>query len=132
MADGFYEWQRTGSRKKPRFIRLKEDQPFAFAGLWDRWQRNGSQIESCTILTTDSNDLLQPIHGRMPVILPPDDYGVWLDPQVSGGRELQPLLKPFPPEYTTAFPVSTVVNNPAHDVADCVAPAEQLSFPLGA
>ena len=78
LADGFYEWQRTSGRKQPYFVGLQSDRPFGLAGLWERWEKHGQPVESCTILTTDANELMQPIHERMPVILPPDAYDLWL------------------------------------------------------
>ena len=81
LADGFYEWKREGTRKQPYYIKLQNGDPFAFAGLWDRWQSaNGQFLETCTILTTPPNALVAPIHDRMPVILPSSAYGRWLDP----------------------------------------------------
>ena len=81
VADGFYEWQKQGSRKQPFYIRRQDDRPFALAGLWDRWDRGEEPIDSCTILTTDANELMQPTHERMPVIIPPEKYRLWLDPR---------------------------------------------------
>src|SRR5918993_4030416 len=78
VADGFYEWQKTDNGKQPFYIRMKDSSPFAFAGLWESWDR-GEEIRSCSIITTDANDLMGQIHHRMPVILPPENYGVWLD-----------------------------------------------------
>ena len=121
VADGFYEWQKTGgSKKQPFYIRLKNDRPFGFAGLWDRWKHDGTAIESCTIITTDANELMAPIHDRMPVIVPPDSYDVWLDPAVQDPERLQPLLTAYPAEELTAYPVSTVVNNPRNEQPECI------------
>lgn len=120
VADGFYEWQKAGAKKQPFFIRMKDDQPFGFAGLWEHWEREGVKIESCTILTTEPNDLMAPIHNRMPVIVGRDNYQRWLDPTVQEVERLQPILQPFPSEKMTAYPVSTLVNNPKNDVEKCV------------
>ena len=79
LADGFYEWQKTDNGKQPYYIKMQDDSPFAFAGLWEIWQ-NGEEIRSATIITTEANDLMNEIHHRMPVILPPEDYGMWLVP----------------------------------------------------
>ena len=123
LADGFYEWQRQGRRKQPYHIRLRDGHPFAFAGLWEHWEGpEGSGIASCTILTTVSNDLIGEIHNRMPVILAPEDYDLWLDPTLQEVDRLQPLLRPYPAEEMTAFPVSPRVNNPANDLSECVEP----------
>jgi putative SOS response-associated peptidase YedK len=125
VADGFYEWRQTGGPKKqPFYIKLKSDQPFAFAGLWDRWKHGATPIESCTIITTEPNELMATLHDRMPVILPPDSYALWLDPAVQEPERLQPLLCPFPSNEMTAYPVSTVVNNPRNEQAECVARTE--------
>jgi putative SOS response-associated peptidase YedK len=125
-ADGFYEWQRTGKRKQPYFIRLRDDRPFAFAGLWESWEApDSSQIESCTLLTTEPNELMRPIHDRMPVILPADGYRVWLDPAMEKPERLLPLFRPYPAEEMTAEPVSTFVNSPAHEGPECIAPVER-------
>ncbi len=123
LADGFYEWQRREGRKQPFYIRLDDGQPFAFAGLWERWvPLDGQPLDSCTIITTTSNDLVGRIHLRMPVILAPEDYDLWLDPGLHEPECLQPLLRPYPAEEMVAYPVSTRVNNPADDTPDCTLP----------
>ena len=122
-ASGFYEWQRRELRKQPFYIRMHDGRPFAFAGLWDRWESpDKGVIESCTILTTATNALLAPIHDRMPVILPPGKYDRWLDPSLQDPDSLAPLLVPFPPEDMIAFPVSPRVNAPSTDDEGCIAP----------
>ena len=126
-ADGFYEWQRTGGRKQPYFIHMRDDRPFAFAGLWEAWEGpDQSAIESCTLLTTEPNELVRPIHNRMPVILAPDDYDRWLDPAVQKPEQLAPLLGPYPSDEMTADPVSTFVNSPANDGPQCIEPVPDL------
>jgi len=123
LADGFYEWKREGSRKQPYYIRLQNGEPFAFAGLWDRWQpAKGDPLETCTILTTTPNEVAQGIHDRMPIILPASAYGLWLDPMVRDVETLQALLAPYPATEMIAFPVSTRVNSPANDTPECIAP----------
>ena len=123
LADGFYEWKRDGSRKQPYYIKLRDGEPFAFAGLWDHWApADGQPLETCTILTTTPNALVQPIHDRMPVILPSNAYGAWLDRTVSDVPTVQALLTPYPADEMIAYPVSTRVNNPAHDTPECVLP----------
>ena len=95
-ADGFYEWKRAGKEKIPYCFTLADDAVFAFAGLWERWKNpQGETVESCTILTTTPNELVRDVHDRMPVILAPDAYELWLDPGFSRVPELQPLLKPY-------------------------------------
>ena len=123
IATGFYEWQIQGKAKQPMWIGLKSHRPFAFAGLWEQWQPpDGTAIESCTILTTEPNELLRPIHNRMPVILAPTAYDQWLDPAVKQTTSLQALLRPYPSEELLAYPVSTLANNPRHDAPDCLEP----------
>jgi putative SOS response-associated peptidase YedK len=114
LADGFYEWQKTGNGKQPYYIRMENDSPFAFAGLWESWQ-NGREIRSATIITTDANDVVAPIHDRMPVILHPEDYTLWLDPDFDEKEPLTTLLKPYPAEAMEAYPVSRRVNSPSNN-----------------
>ena len=121
LADGLYEWQRQERRKQPFYIRLRDGRPFAFAGLWEHWEGSeGMAIQSCTILTTTSNEVVGRIHDRMPVILSPTDYDRWLDPSIQEPTVLQTLLRPYPADEMMAYPVSTRVNNPANDSPECV------------
>ncbi len=121
VADGFYEWQRIDGKKQPFYFRMQDGQPFSFAGLWEQWQSpEKEQITSCTILTTEANELLQPIHDRMPVVLDTKYYDLWLDPQVQKPEALQQVLHPYPASAMTAYPVSTLVNNPKHNNPDCI------------
>ncbi len=130
-ADGFYEWKQEGGRKQPVYIHMKDGEPFAFAGLWERWVREEDElIESCTILTTEPNGLLEPIHNRMPVILDPKDYEQWLDPDVQEVTRLKPILHPYLPEQMTYYPVNLRVNNPRNDDALCVEPLPQTRTPI--
>jgi putative SOS response-associated peptidase YedK len=125
-ASGFYEWQQAPGRKAkiPYYIRLKSGQPFAFAGLWEIWNApDGSTVLSCAILTTAPNELMSPLHNRMPVILPASAYAQWLEPGEQSPSRLQPLLRPYPAEELLAYPVSTLVNRPENDVAECIQPA---------
>jgi len=118
FADGFFEWQPLpgGKGKLPHYIHLKTGKPFAFAGLWERWQpADGSEVLSTTIITTEPNSLMAPIHARMPVILPRNAYTQWLDPAPQNPTGLQSLLRPYPAEEMEAFPVSTLVNSPGND-----------------
>jgi len=122
-ASGFYEWKRTNGRKQPYYIRRPDGKPFAFAGLWESWEGPGqAAVESCTILTTSANELLLPIHDRMPVIVSPADYDLWLSPEVRDPEELARLFRPCPPEEVTAFPVGTAVNNPKTDSPQLIEP----------
>jgi putative SOS response-associated peptidase YedK len=113
-ADGFYEWQKRDGRKQPYLIRLRSGGPLAFAGLWERWASHTGQeaVESFTIIVTGANELVRPIHERMPVILAPEDYDCWLDPQAADGRT---LLQPCPAEWLEAYPVGTRVNSPRNN-----------------
>lgn len=116
LADGFFEWQKlTAKTKQPFHLRMTDFRPFAFAGLWERWTHEDKTVESCTILTTEANATTRPVHDRMPVIVPEEHYHHWLDPK-SGYT----TTAPFPAERMTAIPVSTVVNNPRHDVPECI------------
>jgi putative SOS response-associated peptidase YedK len=122
-ASGFYEWKRTNGRKQPYFIRMRAGKVFAFAGLWETWKEpGGSVVESCALLTTSPNDLLRPIHDRMPVIVSPRDYDLWLSPEIQDPRELASLFRPYPHEEMDAFPVGTAVNNPITDVPGLIEP----------
>lgn len=120
-ADGFYEWQARAGRKQPYCIRLSGDRPFAFAGLWELWRGPDGPVESCAILTTDANDLVRPVHNRMPVILPRDCFAQWLDPAASAPDALTPLLRPLPADQMHAYPVGPWVNNARNDDPRCVA-----------
>jgi putative SOS response-associated peptidase YedK len=117
-ADGFYEWQAAASKgvKQPYFIRLRDEQPFAFAGLWERWRPPESDLEqeTCAILTTEPNELMRPIHNRMPVILARRDYATWLNLEAKA-EELRLLLRPFDAREMAAYPISTRVNRPGND-----------------
>jgi putative SOS response-associated peptidase YedK len=122
-ADGYYEWQAVpGSKaKQPYFIALSDQEPMAFAGLWERWRSpEGEDLESCSIIVTEANELMRPIHDRMPVILAPAAWAAWLDPNAKDIMALQGLLKPFPAEAMMAWPVSPRVNNPRNDGPQCL------------
>ncbi len=125
-ASGFFEWRKSDAAgrqpKQPHYVRRKDGRPMAFAGLWDRWQRaDGDAIESFTILTTEANALVRPCHDRMPVILSPEHYDLWLDPQTPIER-LRPLLAPCPAQWLEMVPVGRRVNNPRNDDSSCIVP----------
>lgn len=123
LADGFYEWQTTGAGKQPFYFRVEGGRPFAFAGLWEQWRGpQGDQIESCTILTTEANDLVRPLHDRMPVILRPEDYARWLDPALRDAGAVADLLAPYPADAMLTYPVSKAVNRVSNDGAELIAP----------
>ncbi len=122
VADGFYEWQKTDNGKQPFYIRMKDSSPFAFAGLWEAWDKS-EEIRSCSIITTDANDLMDEIHHRMPVILPPENYGAWLDPGFDEKEALTSLLKPYPSDEMEAYAVSRRVNKPSNNEPSILEPA---------
>ena len=125
-ADGFYEWQTRGKSKQPYYIKRQDGWVFAFAGLWELWENpEGTPVESCTIITTEPNEVVKPLHDRMPVILSPADYDLWLDPAVTEPERVQPLLRACPAAELAAHPVSTHVNSPGHDSPACVALREE-------
>lgn len=120
-STGFYEWKREGSQKTPMFIHLTDQPLFAFAGLWEEWLApDGSTVRSCTIITTEANSFMAPIHQRMPVIFQPEDEATWLDPTLQNPKELQTLIRPYASEAMAAYPVSTHVNSPANDDETCI------------
>ncbi len=125
-ADGFYEWQKLARTKQPYNIGMADGSVFAFAGLWDRWRSpSGDVLETCTVLTTNSNALVKEIHDRMPVILLPDDYDLWLDPGVTDPARVAGLLQPFDARLMKKYPVGTRVNNVKYDDAEC---AEEIAL----
>ena len=125
-ADGFYEWQGTNNGKQPFYIHMQDGSPFAFAGLWESWQNpEDSEIRTCTILTTEANELLAPIHNRMPVILDSEDYELWLHTGVREVELLSTLLKPYSSDTLEAYPVSRRVNSPANNEPSCIEPVAQ-------
>jgi putative SOS response-associated peptidase YedK len=122
VADGFYEWKQEHGSKTPMYITLKDQEPFAFAGLWDSWQSpTGQELRTCTIITTEPNELMASIHNRMPVILPRQASELWLDADLDDNQALLSLLKPYPADAMTARPVSRKVNNPQYDSAELIA-----------
>jgi putative SOS response-associated peptidase YedK len=123
VADGFYEWQKVNGGKQPYYIHMEHGSPFAFAGLWEVWNKHGEEIRSCTILTTDANELVGEIHHRMPVILPSENYEFWLDPDMREAEPLLDLLRPYPDDVMQAYPVSKRVNKPSNDEPGCIEPA---------
>ncbi|MGD8576423.1 MAG: SOS response-associated peptidase [Thiohalophilus sp.] len=122
-ADGFYEWHRTEQGKQPYYFRLQQETPLAFAGLWDHWQGEDRSINSATIIVTEANDLMRPVHDRMPVILPPETWEQWLDPNQST-TDLKTMLQPYTGTDLICYPVSKVVNNARNDRADLLQPVE--------
>ncbi|MCL4561439.1 MAG: SOS response-associated peptidase [Chloroflexi bacterium] len=128
LADGFYEWRRpadkSAGRSQPYYFQLASGKPFAFAGLWDTWRpAEGEPLQSCTIITCAANELMAPIHERMPVMLDAAHLWAWMDPQAKGD-ELQGLLQPYPAEQMALHPVSPRVSSPAYDGPECVRPIQ--------
>lgn len=126
VSDGYLEWKKIGSKKQPYHIRMQDHRPFAFAGLWERWTKGETPLESCTIITTDANDLSAEVHDRMPVILNESDYELWLDPDFSEAAPLTKLLRPFPSDEMELAAVSMRVNNVNNDDADCLREQREL------
>jgi putative SOS response-associated peptidase YedK len=124
-ADGFYEWKRTGTSKQPFCFEVDAGELFAFAGLWDEWKDStGKWIKTCSILTTTPNAVTSAIHDRMPVILDPTSYDLWLDPGMQNVGAISELLKPFDARLMRCYPVSTRINQVANDDEECSQPAE--------
>lgn len=121
-ASGFYEWKAVAGRKIPYYVHPAKEDLFAFAALWERWEREGEALETCAIVTTDANATMQPIHDRMPVIVSRADYGRWLD--CEGGGDVGDLLRPCDPGLTEARRVSRAVNNARNESARLIEPAE--------
>jgi putative SOS response-associated peptidase YedK len=129
IADGFYEWKKSGQMRLPVYVYLKSGRPFGFAGLWERWNSpEGEWVTTCTIITTEANDIMRPIHNRMPVILPREVEDQWLDPDTSDSVLLG-LLKPYPPEAMETRQVSMLVNSTKIDSPECLRPADLPSMP---
>jgi putative SOS response-associated peptidase YedK len=126
-ATGFYEWQKIGKQKKPHYIYMQDQAVFAMAGLWETWQdATGQQRETCTIITTEPNDLIRPLHHRMAVIVPPKDYDLWLDPNAST-QELATLFEPYPASKMALHEVSTAVNNVTNESSELIEPYSSAS-----
>jgi len=120
-TDGYYEWAKAGKKKQPYFIRMKDRQPFAMAGLWESWKSpEGETIETFTIITCEANSMMKPFHHRMPVILDEELWGEWLDPENNDVDRLKGYLVPYDSSKMEAFPVSPLVNNPRNDSPQCV------------
>ena len=115
-ADGFYEWRRGGVRKQPYHVGMADGSLLALAGLWEFWAQEGqTPLVSCTIVVTQANALMAPIHERMPVIIAPADHARWLDPALSERAAIEAMLAPFPAERMRAYPISTRVNDVKND-----------------
>lgn len=124
LADGFYEWKRIAGNKIPHHIRMRDRSVFAFAGLWDHWEDGNDVLDSCVIITTPSNEVMKPIHERMPAIIAPAHYDLWLDSRVTEKQEIMQYLTSAPSLQLTAYPVSTWVNSPKNNDERCIQPAD--------
>jgi len=119
-ADGFYEWKRSGKVKQPYCFEVNCGELFAFAGIWDCWRyRNGTAVETCSILTTTANSVTRIVHDRMPVILNPDSYDLWLDPGMKDVSAVSELLRPYDARLMRCYPVSSRINSAGNDDEEC-------------
>jgi putative SOS response-associated peptidase YedK len=131
-ADEFYEWRKEGRRKVPMWVHLKNKQLFGLAGLWDVWRKpDGKRVESFTIITTEPNELVRPVHNRMPVILSREDEEQWLDVSRTSFARAKSLLKLYPDELMDAHDVSPVVNSAKYDGPECIRPVSDDEIPSG-
>jgi putative SOS response-associated peptidase YedK len=125
VADGFFEWRQEGKLRIPVYIRLKSQRPMGFAGLYNTWKSpDGDAICTCSIITTEANELLSPIHDRMPAIIPEDQDELWLDPNISDRDRLMPLLRPYSPDEMEYYEVSSVINKPENDSPEIIMPVK--------
>lgn len=122
LADGFYEWSKEGKQKQPYRFVMKNKEPFAFAGLWENWNKNGKNINSCTIITTRPNDVTEKVHDRMPVILPEDSHEMWLDSSITQTDQLKKLLVPYDADLMETYPVSTQINSAKNEGKNLILP----------
>ena len=122
LADEFNGWRKMANGKQPYYIHMEDRPPFAFTGLWESWSKHREEIHSCTILTTDENNLVGETHHRMLIILSPDNYELWLDLDMLKAEPLLDLLRPYPDDVMEAYPVSKRVNKPSNDEPSCVEP----------
>jgi putative SOS response-associated peptidase YedK len=129
-ADGFYEWRKEGKRKVPMWVHLRSREPFGLAGLWDMWRKpDGKRVESFTIITTEPNEMVRPVHNRMPAILQPEDEEQWLDVSRTSFAKARSLLKPLPADLMDAHDVSTIVNSAKYDGPECIQPVSHDEIP---
>jgi putative SOS response-associated peptidase YedK len=122
-ADGFYEWKVVNGNKIPHHIRMRDSSVFAFAGLWDHWEGEGETLDSCTIIVMPANEVMKPLHERMPAIIAPTHYDLWLDSRITDKQEIMQYLNSAPSSQLTAYPVSSWVNSPKNNDERCIQPA---------
>ena len=127
LADGFYEWKKDGTKKTTMRIILNDQEPFAFAGMWDSWKSpEGELVHSCTIITTTPNELIKPIHNRIPLILSQEFEEIWLDATIEDPKVLSSMLIPFPARSMEACIASDLVNSPKNETPNCIAPVQAV------
>jgi putative SOS response-associated peptidase YedK len=123
-ASGFYEWKAVGGKKQPYYIRPKDDELFGLAGITELWRGPEDDLRSVCLITTEPNELMRPIHDRMPVIVPREDYAARLDPENRDPKTLQMFLRPFPAAQVEAFPVGRAVSNAKNEGAELIEPVQ--------
>lgn len=126
LSDGFYEWKKDKDRKIPMRIQVNNGEPFAMAGLWEQWKDGEKTIYTCTILTTEANEMMKDIHNRMPVILPRDKEHDWIDPSLEDFNILKDIMQPYPDDQMNAYEVSKLVNSPKNEDPSCIVPIEEI------
>ena len=119
-ADGFFEWKRVNNHKIPHYVRMQNHHLFAFAGIWDRWEGNGQVLDSCSIIVMPANSVMKPLHERMPAIIAPAHYDLWLDARITEKDEIMGMLNAAPASQLIFYPVSQWVNTPANDDPRCI------------
>jgi len=121
LADGYYEWNSVDKSRTPMFFHLSDHRPFAMAGVWDRWEKNGDVLDTCAVITTDANSLAAKFHHRMPVLLLLDEAEEWIDPATRTRRAVE-LMVPYKKADLECYEVSRFVNSPANDSPECIEP----------
>ena len=119
LVDGFFEWQQVDRRRLPSYIHQTDDRPMSFAGLWETWNKGDEPLATCTIVTTGPNELVAPLHNRMPAIIPPEERDAWLDSDTPP-EIIRSLLRPYEGGDLEAYRVSVKVNTPGYDAPDCI------------
>ena len=126
-ADGFYEWKVFDGRKVPHHIRMRDGGVFSLAGLWDHWEGEGESLESCSIIVMPANDVMKPLHERMPAIIAPAHYDLWMDPRVTDKADIMGYLNSTPSSQLVTYPISPWVNSPKHDDERCLEPVTNVA-----
>lgn len=130
-ASGFFEWKRDGAKILPHYFLSGKGEDIVFAGIWEDWERDGAFLRTFCILTTDANSDMRPIHNRMPVLLPPEEWSRWLDPNIQNPDELAPLMRPAPPDTLKFRRVGDYVNNPKNEGQECIREVPALPHARG-